>query len=308
MKTHAYLQNRTSATSDHLVVNIQPRSIDDPDFDQSQPTGVKFSHLDLFAHDPGSCPYSRVLGHQPVQAKLTVGAPNDQYEQEADSLSAALRDRVAEQVLNMPDAASMPVQRESSEDNEPQIQPLLQRQETEQEELQAKPLGQTIQREVGAEEEETLQMKAPDPVSSPQPTLETQLGSSKGGGSPLPTDIRSFMEPRFGADFSQVRVHTGSDSIQMNRDLRAQAFTHGQDVFFGAGKAPANDALTAHELTHVVQQTGGAALQKQSIVPGKLIQAKLQGSSEVLQAVPGGGQKWGRIKQKVSDYEIAEAA
>jgi hypothetical protein len=43
----------------------------------------------------------------------------------------------------------------------------------------------------------------------------------------------------------------------MNRDLNAQAFTHKQDVYFGAGKAPAKDALTAHELTHVVQQTGG---------------------------------------------------
>jgi hypothetical protein len=64
------------------------------------------------------------------------------------------------------------------------------------------------------------------------------------------------MEPRFGADFSQVRVHTGSDAVQMNREVNAQAFAHGQDIYFGAGKAPAKDALTAHELTHVVQQTG----------------------------------------------------
>ena len=64
------------------------------------------------------------------------------------------------------------------------------------------------------------------------------------------------MEPRFGADFSQVRVHTGNEAVQMNQDLNAQAFTHKQDVYFGAGKAPAKDALTAHELTHVVQQSG----------------------------------------------------
>ncbi|MCY7272251.1 MAG: DUF4157 domain-containing protein [Phormidesmis sp. CAN_BIN44] len=82
------------------------------------------------------------------------------------------------------------------------------------------------------------------------------MNGSKGGGEPLSGEVRSFMEPRFGADFSQVRVHTGSEAVQMNRDLNAQAFTHKQDVYFGAGKFPAKDALTAHELTHVVQQTG----------------------------------------------------
>jgi Domain of unknown function (DUF4157) len=89
---------------------------------------------------------------------------------------------------------------------------------------------------------------------SVESNLEDRLNSSKGGGSPLPDEVRSFMEPRFGADFSQVRTHTDSESIQMNRDLAAQAFTHQQDVYFGAGKSPGKDALTAHELTHVVQQ------------------------------------------------------
>lgn len=87
-------------------------------------------------------------------------------------------------------------------------------------------------------------------------SLEGQLHSSKSGGSPLSPEIRAFMEPRFGADFSQVRVHTGEESVQMNRGVGAQAFTHGNHVYFGAGKSPGNDELTAHELTHVVQQTG----------------------------------------------------
>jgi hypothetical protein len=52
-------------------------------------------------------------------------------------------------------------------------------------------------------------------------------------------------------------VHTGGDAVQMNRELGAQAFAHGSDVYFGAGKSPGNNELTAHELTHVVQQTGG---------------------------------------------------
>jgi hypothetical protein len=214
-----------------------------------------------------------------VQPKLTVGAPGDQYEQEAD--------RVADQVMSMPDAATPDlIQREAApEDEELQtkplaaaITPLVQREMApETEEVQAKPLGNsiqreampeeeelqakslgngTLQREAMPEEEEAVQMKgAPDAALPAGSNLENRLSSSQGGGNPLPDEVRSFMEPRFGADFGQVRVHTGSEAVQMNRDLNAQAFTHKQDVYFGAGKAPGKDALTAHELTHVVQQT-----------------------------------------------------
>jgi hypothetical protein len=70
------------------------------------------------------------------------------------------------------------------------------------------------------------------------------------------------MEPRFGADLSAVRVHTDSSSVQMNRELGAQAFTHGNDVYFGAGKSPGQNELTAHELTHVIQQTGAVQAKK----------------------------------------------
>ena len=69
--------------------------------------------------------------------------------------------------------------------------------------------------------------------------------------------------PRFGVDFSGVRVHTDAESAGMNRALQAQAFTHGQNIYLGAGRYnPESDAgrhLVAHELTHVVQQ--GAAQQ-----------------------------------------------
>jgi hypothetical protein len=241
-----------------------------------------------------------------VQPKLTVGAPNDQYEQEAD--------RVADQVMSTPDSAiQQPVQREMASEEEeirtkpiaPSITPLVQREAMpEEEEVQAKAIDPTLQREEAPEEEdiqtkplgsiqreempeeEEVQAKAIDPTLQREEmpeeevqtkpalqrstdgsleagsSIESRLNSSKGGGSPLSNEVRSFMEPRFGADFSQVRVHTGSESVQMNRDLNAQAFAHKQDVYFGAGKAPANDALTAHELTHTIQQTG--ALQCQS--------------------------------------------
>ena len=92
--------------------------------------------------------------------------------------------------------------------------------------------------------------------------IEQQLGQSSGKGSPLPESVRSYMEPRFGTDFSGVRVHTGSESQHLNRSLNAQAFTVGQDMYYGASKSPTDLRLTAHELTHVVQQTGGGTTQR----------------------------------------------
>lgn len=185
----------------------------------------------------------------PVQTKLTIGQPNDQYEQEAD--------RVAKQVMSMAPPATPNIQRQAEE---------------KQEEVQTKPLAQTItsivQRQEVLEGDEPIQAKcesceeeeqvqrSPNGVPQVQADLENRLNASKGGGSPLPNEVRSFMEPRFKADFSQVRVHTDGEAVQMNRELGAQAFTHRNHIYYGAGKVPAKDELTGHELTHVVQQTG----------------------------------------------------
>jgi len=151
-------------------------------------------------------------------------------------------------------------------------QPSVQREvtpEAQEEKVQMKPLANAmIQRGAMPEEEEKVQTKpllqraSEGDSHDASSNLESQLSSTKGEGSPLPDEVRSFMEPRFGADFSQVRVHTGSEAVQMNRELHSQAFTHGGDIYFGAGKSPAATNLTAHELTHVVQQTG-AQLQRQ---------------------------------------------
>lgn len=96
--------------------------------------------------------------------------------------------------------------------------------------------------------------------------IETRVKSSKGGGNPLPDETRDFMEERFGNDFSGVKIHTGSDAVQLSKDLGAQAFTHEQDVYFNSGKySPHTDEgkkLLAHELTHTIQQTGPKAKRK----------------------------------------------
>ncbi|MDJ0728847.1 MAG: DUF4157 domain-containing protein [Crocosphaera sp.] len=101
--------------------------------------------------------------------------------------------------------------------------------------------------------------------------LESQLNSSQGQGSPLSDNVRSFMEPRFGADFSQVRTHTDSSAVQMNQGLQAKAFTHGNDIYFGEGQSPGNNELTAHELTHTVQQgASNKSLQKDALAIQKV--------------------------------------
>src|SRR6185312_3439930 len=99
--------------------------------------------------------------------------------------------------------------------------------------------------------------------------VESSFNHSKGRGRPLPDSVRKYMEPRFGVDFNHVNVHTGSDAVQMNRALGAQAFTHGSNIYYGAGHSPSDLELTAHELTHVEQQTGAQRLQaERTNVPG----------------------------------------
>src|SRR5262249_8602578 len=89
-------------------------------------------------------------------------------------------------------------------------------------------------------------------------------------GRPLDSKVRSFMEPRFGRDFSHVRVHTGSRAAQSATAVNALAYTVGNNIVFGQGMySPGTAAgahLLAHEMAHVVQQRGiNTSLGKYSI-------------------------------------------
>ncbi|MGF1488186.1 MAG: DUF4157 domain-containing protein, partial [Prochloraceae cyanobacterium] len=111
------------------------------------------------------------------------------------------------------------------------------------------------------EEEEILQTKKSDfDNKSNTEDLETKLNNSKGGGSPLPETTKGFMESRFGADFSDVKIHDNSTASSMSESISAQAFTTGSDIYFNTGKySPDSNegkSLLAHELTHVLQQRG----------------------------------------------------
>ncbi len=230
-----------------------------------------------------------------VQPKLTIGQPNDKYEVEADAMADKVVQRLSATdvqskkettVQAKPLATSItPVVQKKCTSCEKEEQHLKQEDENLVQEspleLQLKPIfesnappppddDQTIQRKCAAcekEGEKKLQAKPnhTGPTTS-APSLESTLTSSKGGGSPLPENTRLQMEDSFGTDFSGVRVHTDSSAVQMNKDLSAQAFAHGSDIYFNQGKYDPNSSsgkhLLAHELTHTVQQKGASGVSK----------------------------------------------
>jgi hypothetical protein len=184
-------------------------------------------------HAAGNSAVHHALRAASVQAKLSVSQPGDPYEQEAD--------RVAAMVTRMPVPAA------TSENTSPTLQrkPLFSR-------LTSFMSG-AVSRRPAARAAEGSAEESHEEISG---ALEGQIGSTRGGGQPLSPSLRSFFEPRFGADFGGVRVHTGDDAVQMNREVGARAFSHGSDIYFGDGNSPTDLELTAHELTHVLQQTG----------------------------------------------------
>jgi hypothetical protein len=111
-------------------------------------------------------------------------------------------------------------------------------------------------------DEEDRQLQAQNQPAAPTITapLAANIYAMNGGGRPLPETTRAFFEPRFGVDFSQVRVHTDSRAAESARSINARAFTVGSNIAFGSGQyAPESREgrhILAHELTHVLQQRG----------------------------------------------------
>lgn|GEM_PF-2124632 len=235
-----------------------------------------------------------------IQTKLSISQPNDPHEREADS--------VAERVMTMPEPAAVaaPVSeaekdvQKQEDDQAPmsamEISPHIQcKDDPKDEEKKIAPkLSDTILRkedDTGEGENEQTVPELPSLITidrkirgpclptiiqrqgrappTPHHSFESSLQSTKGSGSPLPDSTRSFMENRFGADFGGVRIHTGSTAVQLNREVHAQAFAHGNDVYFNSGKYAPHTAeggfLLAHELTHTIQQGASKTLSPTAI-------------------------------------------
>jgi hypothetical protein len=97
--------------------------------------------------------------------------------------------------------------------------------------------------------------------------IEGEIEGARGSGQAMDDNTRGNMESAFGADFSNVRVHTDKQSGNLNNAVQAKAFTTGQDIFFNQGQynpgSSSGQELLAHELTHVVQQNGASVQKKE---------------------------------------------
>ena len=161
-----------------------------------------------------------------LQAKVSVGAVDDPLEHEAD--------RVADQVMRMPDPGN------SVGTAPPQI-------------------SRKCAACAEEDKEKMGRMKPADaagPAGGEAPSIVRDvLGSS---GQPLDAEARAFFEPRFGRDFSLVRIHTDGSAARSASSLAARAYTVREDIAFAEGEyapnTPSGLRLLGHELAHVVQQ------------------------------------------------------
>ena len=188
-----------------------------------------------------------------VQPKLRVGRPDDKYEREAD--------RVGRAVVRGSDST---VERPTEGRAVPRVQRLCpecwarRRRGLSSE---CPECEEPVQRVTRSSNPSSSPPQSSPSGESPAPArVDNQVRAARGGGQPLPETTRSFFEPRFGTDFSDVRVHTDGRAARSARALDARAYAVGRDVVFAAGEyAPSTDRgrrLLAHELVHVVQQTG----------------------------------------------------
>lgn len=200
---------------------------------------------------PSRIPASEIsTTHKSVQTKLSIGKANDSYEREAD--------RVADAVVSSPSAtAPLSIQRMCADcEKEEKVMKKGKKEEEEKDQF----VAGSIQRK--AKEDEKLQMKQSNDggKSTASSWVSSTINQSESSGHQLPKNEKAMMESRFGADFSHVKIHTGTTADQLNTQLGAQAFTVGNHIYFGDGKYnPATSAgqhLLAHELTHTIQQKG----------------------------------------------------
>jgi hypothetical protein len=185
------------------------------------------------------------VGNQAVlrkmQAKLEISQPGDPAEVEAD--------RMADQVMRMPDSATGPTGigpawTGGSETTD----------------------RRAYRKCAGCEEKAShvARKDAPDRNAGSTDLGEAAARDVEVGlqshGEALDADTRAYMEPRFGSDFTGVRVHSGATAAESARAVNALAYTVGEDIVFGAGQYSPGTAqgrgLLSHELAHVVQQQG----------------------------------------------------
>jgi len=249
-----------------------------------------------------------------LQAKLTVNAPGDAYEKEADS--------VADRIMQMPESDSQrrqhansgelnarstnelqtaSLQRDELDDEDVQTQRLQRDELDDDEDVQTQRLQrdeldddedvqtQRLQRDKSDDDDDAVQTKATADNAPRQMSMgfESRLRHLKSsGGSPLAPSLQQFMEQRFGHSFSHVRVHTNVAAASLAQQAQARAFTVGRHLVFNKAQYQPNTdrgrRLIAHELTHVLQQKGGLHSVQREIFSPEQERTSTSSSSEDL--------------------------
>lgn len=168
-----------------------------------------------------------------IQPRLTIGPVDDPYEREAE--------RMTDQIMRMPVPVAL------------RAPASIQRCAECAKAASGEEMCPSCAAKVGRLQRDATTSAVPEVT----PQVEAAIQTMRGGGQPLDADVRAFMEPRFGYDFSAVRVHTSPRAARTAAAIGAQAFTVGNDITFGAGQyrpgTKAGKRLIAHELMHVVQ-------------------------------------------------------
>ncbi|MGH7807801.1 MAG: eCIS core domain-containing protein [Thermodesulfobacteriota bacterium] len=195
----------------------------------------------------GGCP--RCKDTHIIQTKLKFNEPGDKYEQEAD--------RMADEIMRMPDSEVCDISQGHMD-------------------IQRKCAGCTSGEELCPECEQEkngfVQRNVRDDSEANDTNVYDEFVVNPGPGQPLDSTSRAFFEPRFGHDFSRVRVHTHTRAAESARSVNALAYTMGRNIVFGAGQytpeTKHGKQLVAHELTHVIQQRKSClnpVLQRQAV-------------------------------------------
>ncbi|MEW6497346.1 MAG: DUF4157 domain-containing protein [Cyanobacteriota bacterium] len=267
-----FAQAKDQFQSRPFTVQEKPQAQETPDLQAQLEKAKRFGHnfANISIQNPDSPTPPR------IQPKLTIGAPGDKYEQEADKTAAEVVQRLHAPVpsygrdLSQPESGFVQQMKASTVQNSNSIhqQGIPNRENR---------LMRTLdvsapQREVMLEEDKELQMKPTLQRQSGEDgmfaslNLEATIQQARGSGQPLAQSIREPMEQAFGADFSGVKIHTDAQSHLMNQSIQAKAFTTGKNIFFRQGAyepgSRGGQELLAHELTHVVQQNGDAVQRK----------------------------------------------
>ncbi|MEN2280592.1 DUF4157 domain-containing protein [Algoriphagus sp. SE2] len=208
----------------------------------------------------------------PVQAKLTVNKPGDKYEQEADVVADqvvnGLTTNFAKQdfIYSKSNINSSEIHSYNPSNSNALVQAKCAECEAEEkneqeEQIQRKPVPvySLTSEESNQNKSDLIQTKGNDSAGAfVSNNISNQLKSPPKQGNPIPKSTKTEMEKGFGMDFSQVRIHTDQTAESMSKNLGAQAFTYGSNIYFNSGKfepqSQNGKKLLAHELTHVVQQ------------------------------------------------------